>query len=98
MKPLKRVLATTSGVAFGLLGAIGSAGLALTTASWLVGGTNRVSQLFDGQPGPGLGAVEMIVLAASLAVGFGIGLSLWTVASTRFGWLSMDEIRSLLGR
>lgn len=98
MKPAKRLLATISGIAFGLLGAVGSAGLALTIASWIVGGTNRASQLFDGQTGPGLGAVEMIVLAASLAIGFGLGLTLWTVASTRFGWLSMDEVRSLLKR
>lgn len=82
MSTAKQAIAALSGIACGLVGAIGLSVFALSAVQHTAS--------------PGLDAVEIIVLLISLSVGFGVGVAVWAFASTRFGWLSWDQIHALL--
>ena len=82
----------------GVGGSIGLASVLVASVSYLIGGSGRASRLFDDGPGPGLGAIEMITLILGLSVGFALGIAAWSFVATRMGWLSWEDIASLIGR
>ena len=95
MRLSKRIVVGVSGISCGLVGAGILMTALLSVASYLVGGAERVEDLFDGPPGPGLGVFEIFTVIFGIGVGYATGVAAGALVAFHFGWLSREEIYEL---
>jgi hypothetical protein len=98
MTTTQKIIGLVSGALAGVLGASVFAALLLGAVSCWLGGSERVAMRLGPGPGPGLAAAEMVALIFGLAIGFGAGVTAWSLVSTRMGWFTWEQILELTGR
>lgn len=96
MTTTQKILGLVSGAVAGVVGASVFTALLLAAVSYWLGGSERVVMRLGPGPGPGLVAMEMVAMILGAAGGFGAGLTLWSLVSTRMGWFTWEQILELL--
>lgn len=98
MTSTQKLVGLVSGAIAGVLGASVFAAILLGGASYWLGGSDRVAMRLGPGPGPDLAVSEMAALILGLAIGFGGGVTGWSLVATRTGWLTWEQVLELLGR
>jgi hypothetical protein len=88
----KKTLGLATGLASGVAGGTAGAFLAVTIFESLLGAERTLAATGSDS----YSALEIALLIAGLAIGFGVGLLAWAWLSTRLGWLTWEEIEALL--